>query len=86
MRKYPGSYASNTGVVTPLRLGWNGCKHPGAGGVSTRVVEVCESIGCALAPQSMRSAKAEAANMVRKVFLRGDLKGAGGEGSKALGL
>ena len=50
-------------MVIHLRLGWNGWKHPGAGGVSTRVVEVCESIGCALALQSMRSAKAEAANL-----------------------
>jgi len=86
MRKYPGSYASNTGVVTPLRLGWNGCKHPGAGGVSTRVVEECESIGCALTPQSMRSAKAEAANMVRKGVLRAGLNGPRGEESKVLGL
>ena len=50
-------------MVIHLRLGWNGWKHPGAGGVSTRVVEVCESIGCALALQSMRSAKAVAANL-----------------------
>ena len=27
------------------------------------MVEVCKSIGCALTPQSMRSAKAEAANL-----------------------
>ena len=27
------------------------------------MVEVCESSGCALTPQSMRSAKAEAANL-----------------------
>ena len=50
------------------------------------MVEVCESIGCALPLQYLRSAKAEAANMVRKVFLRGGLKGPGGEASKALGL
>ena len=49
------------------------------------MVEVCESIGCALAPQSMRSAKAEAANMVRKVFFRGGLNGPRGEASKGLG-
>ena len=50
------------------------------------MVEVCESIGCALALQYLRSAKAEAANMVRKGVLRGDLKGPGGEASKVLGV
>ena len=37
-------------------------------------------------PHSLRSAKAEAANMVRKAFLRGDLIDPRGEASKALGL
>ena len=58
-RKHPGGNTLNTGVVIPLILGWNGFKHPGVGGVSTRVLEVCESNGCALTLQCMRSAKAE---------------------------
>ena len=60
-RKHPGGNTLNTGVVTPLILGWNGFKHSGVGGVSTRVLEVCESNGCALTLQCMRSAKAEGA-------------------------